>query len=136
MNSSTARIGYARVPTVDQNRNAQIVALKAAGCAMIRPETGSETSLESRPELGTILTSSIWTRHWLVTRINRPTRSLRDLQVIVARIKEKGAHLAATEQPVDTLSANGKVFFDMLGVFAKFETSLIYDTCRTSLEKF
>ncbi len=30
----------------------------------------------------------------------------------------------ATEQPVDTSTAAGKAFFDMLGVFAEFETNL------------
>ena len=39
-------------------------------------------------------------------------------------LKDKGAHLAATEQPVDTSTAAGKAFFDMLGVFAEFETNL------------
>ena len=49
---------------------------------------------------------------------------MRDLQIIVATLKDKGAHLAATEQPVDTSTAAGKAFFDMLGVFAEFETNL------------
>ena len=40
------------------------------------------------------------------------------------RLKAKGAHLYATEQPVDTSTAAGKAFFDMLGVFAEFETNL------------
>ena len=53
----------------------------------------------------------------VVTRIDRLARSLRDLQVIVVKIEERGAHLAATEQPVATSSATGKAFFDMLGVF-------------------
>ena len=52
MNSSTARIGYARVSTVDQNLDAQVAALEAAGCTMIRTETESGSSLERRPELG------------------------------------------------------------------------------------
>ena len=60
----------------------------------------------------------------VVTRIDRLARSLRDLQVIVDRLKSKGAHLLATEQPVDTATATGKAFFDMLGVFAEFETNL------------
>ena len=49
---------------------------------------------------------------------------MRDLQVIVATLNDKGAHLAATEQPVDTSTAADKAFFDMLGVFAEFETNL------------
>ena len=38
--------------------------------------------------------------------------------------KAKGVTLRATEQPVDTATAAGKAFFDMLGVFAEFETNL------------
>ena len=57
---------------------------------------------------------------------HRPAGALHahDLQVIVATLKDTGAHLAATEQPVDTSTAAGKAFFDMLGVFAEFETNL------------
>ena len=55
MNSSTARIGYARVSTVDQNPDAQIAALEAAGCTMIRTETRDGATLTGRPELGVIL---------------------------------------------------------------------------------
>ena len=37
---------------------------------------------------------------------------------------EKGVHLKATEQPIDTSSPAGKAFLGMLGVFAEFETNL------------
>jgi DNA invertase Pin-like site-specific DNA recombinase len=39
-------------------------------------------------------------------------------------VKAKGATLKATEQPIDTSTAAGKCFLDMLGVFAEFETNL------------
>src|SRR4051794_11779694 len=39
-------------------------------------------------------------------------------------MKAKDAYLRATEQPIDTSSAAGKAFLDMLGVFAEFETNL------------
>ena len=52
MNTPTARISDVRVSAPDQNTEARIVALKAAGCTMIRTETGSGSSLECRPELG------------------------------------------------------------------------------------
>lgn len=124
MNTSSAKIGYARTSTTDQNLDAQITALKAAGCGMVRTEQRSGASLEGRPELKTILDFIHPGETLVVTRIDRLARSLSDLQVIVATLKDKGAHLAATEQPVDTSNATGKAFFDMLGVFAEFETNL------------
>ena len=96
MNSSTARIGYARVSTVDQNLDAQVAAFEAAGCTMIRTEAGSGASLERRPELGIILDFIHPDETLVVTLIDRLARSLQDLQVIVAKIKERGAHHAAT----------------------------------------
>ena len=122
MNTSTARIGYARVSTSDQNHAAQVAALEAAGCTMIRTETGSGTSLENRPELGIILDFIHPGETLVVTRIDRLARSMKDLQVIVAKLRERGANIAATEQPVDTSTAAGKAFFDLLGIFAEFET--------------
>jgi len=124
MNKSHAKIGYARTSTSDQNLDAQIVALKAAGCGMIRTEQKSGTTLDGRSELKTILEFIHPGEILVVTRIDRLARSLTDLQTIVTALKNKGAHLAATEQPVDTSTATGKAFFDMLGVFAEFETNL------------
>jgi DNA invertase Pin-like site-specific DNA recombinase len=60
----------------------------------------------------------------MVTRIDRLARSIGDLQDIVRVVKAKGATLKATEQPIDTGTAAGKCFLDMLGVFAEFETNL------------
>jgi DNA invertase Pin-like site-specific DNA recombinase len=60
----------------------------------------------------------------IVTRIDRLARSIGDLQDIVRQLRAKGAALKATEQPIDTATAAGKAFLDMLGVFAEFETNL------------
>ena len=124
MNTSAPRIGYARISTADQTLDAQVQALEAAGCTMIRTETGSGATLDGRPELKTILDFIHPGETLVVTRIDRLARSMHDLQTIVAMLKDKSAHLAATEQPVDTSTAAGKAFFDMLGVFAEFETNL------------
>lgn len=124
MNTSSAKIGYARTSTTDQNLDAQIKALNMAGCGMVRTEQKSGTTLVGRPELKTILDFIHPGETLVVTRIDRLARSLSDLQTIVQILKASGAHLAATEQPVDTSTATGKAFFDMLGVFAEFETNL------------
>ena len=118
------RIGYARVSTVDQDTAAQIASLKLAGCDVIREEKASGTSMTKRPELATVLEFLRPGDTLVVTRIDRLARSLADLQTIVARLRERGAQLVCTEQPVDTGTAAGKAFFDMLGVFAEFETNL------------
>ena len=117
MNTYQAKIGYACTSTVDQNLDAQIAALEAAGCGMVCTEQKGEASLEGRPELNNILDFIRPGEMLVVTRIDRLARGLNDL-------KFKDAHLVATEQPVDTSTATGKAFFDIPGVFAEFETNL------------
>jgi hypothetical protein len=54
-----------------------------------------------------------------------PSRpSIGGLQDIVRALRANGVALKATEQPIDTSTAAGKCFLDMLGVFAEFETNL------------
>ena len=124
MNKSQAKIGYARTSTSDQNLDAQISALKTARCGIIRTEQKSGATLDGRSELKIILEFIYPGEILVVTRIDRLARSLTDLQTIVTALKDKGAHLAATEQPVDTSIDTGKAFFDILGVFVEFETNL------------
>lgn len=116
--------GYARVSTTDQDLSIQEAALKTAGCSVIRSEKVSGTSLNGRAELHTLLAFLQAGDTLVVTRIDRLARSLRDLQNIVHELRGKGVHLKATEQPIDTSTAAGKAFLDMLGVFAEFETNL------------
>jgi DNA invertase Pin-like site-specific DNA recombinase len=117
-------IGYARVSTTDQNLEVQESALHAAGCDLIRSEKRSGTTTSGRQELRTVLDFLRSGDVLMVTRIDRLARSIGDLQDIVRTVKARGASLRATEQPIDTSTAAGKCFLDMLGVFAEFETNL------------
>jgi DNA invertase Pin-like site-specific DNA recombinase len=99
-------------------------ALRAAGCDIIRSEKMSATSLTKRTELQLLLDFLRAGDTLVVTRIDRLARSIRDLQEIVHTLRQRGIMLKAIEQPVDTTSASGKAFLDMLGVFAEFESSL------------
>jgi len=116
--------GYARVSTADQDLTIQTEALRKAGCDVIREEKRSGTTREGRQELDTLLTFVRGGDTVMVTRIDRLARSIGDLQDIVRALKAKGVALKATEQPIDTGTAAGKAFLDMLGVFAEFETNL------------
>lgn len=116
--------GYARVSTADQDLTIQREALKAAGCQMIREEKISGTSRQGREELRVLLEFLRDGDTLVVTRLDRLARSMDDLSNIARELQAKGVALKATEQPVDTSTAAGKAFFQMLGVFAEFETNL------------
>lgn len=118
------RYGYARTSTTDQNPETQVAALKAVDCDVIRTEQRSGIKLEGRTELQILLDFMRPGDVLVVTRVDRLARSISDLQTIVQTLKSKDVALQCTEQPVDTSTAAGKAFLDMLGVFAEFETNL------------
>ena len=116
--------GYARVSTSEQDLGIQETALQAAGCQTIRSEKKSGSERGARTELQVLLDFLRKGDTLVVTRIDRLARSMKDLQDIVHELKGRGIALKATEQPIDTSTATGKAFLDMLGVFAEFETNL------------
>ena len=118
--------GYARVSTADQDLGIQREALIKAGVNpdLIFAEKVTGTRREGREKLDLLLKFADQGDTIIITRIDRLARSMRDLQNLVHELQQKGVALKATEQPIDTGSAAGKAFFDMLGVFAEFETNL------------
>jgi DNA invertase Pin-like site-specific DNA recombinase len=91
---------------------------------LIRAEKRSGTTTEGREELRTVLDFLRKGDVLMVTRIDRLARSIGDLQDIVRTVRARSASLKATERPIDTGTAAGKCFLDMLGAFAEFETNL------------
>lgn len=116
--------GYARVSATDQDLALQEATLRAAGCEVIRAEKRTGTKREGRTELATLLDFLRAGDTLVVTRVDRLARSIGDLQDIARALRAKGVTLRATEQPIDTTTAAGKAFLDMLGAFAEFETNL------------
>jgi len=116
--------GYARVSTTDQDLAIQEAALRAAGCEIVRSEKRSGTSTEGRSELQNLIDFTRKGDAIVVTRVDRLARSIADLAGIVRTLENKGVSLRATEQPIDTGTAAGRAFLQMLGVFAEFETAI------------
>jgi DNA invertase Pin-like site-specific DNA recombinase len=119
-----ATYGYARVSTTDQNLSLQEEALRAAGCEVVRAEKRSGTTTSGRTELETLIAFARKGDSIIVTRIDRLARSIADLAALVRTLESNGVTLRATEQPVDTSTAAGRCFLQMLGVFAEFETAI------------
>jgi DNA invertase Pin-like site-specific DNA recombinase len=116
--------GYARASTVEQDVALQQETLRRAGCEVVRSEKSSGASRAGRSELAVLLQFLRRGDTLMVTRVDRLARSIKDLQDIVYELRAVGVSLKATEQPIDTSTAAGKAFLDMLGVFAEFETNL------------
>ena len=129
------KYGYARCSTQSQDLEIQRNALLSAGCEVVREEKVSGTSLKGKSELNTLLEFLRKGDELVVTRIDRLARSMRDLQNLVYELTEKGVHLSATEQSINTSTPEGKCFLDMLGVFAEFETRLRHERQMEGIKK-
>ena len=118
------KVGLARVSSVGQNLERQIIALKEHGCEKIFEEKKSGTKAEGREVLREWIDFMRENDEAVVTRIDRCSRSVLDLQLIVKELEGKGVTFAATEQSIDTKTPEGKCFLNMLSVFSEFETSI------------
>ena len=78
-------IGYVRVSTNEQDTTAQASALKAAGCERIFQEKATGGSW-SRPELQRLLDHLCNGDVLVVWKLDRLSRSLRDVLTIMERI--------------------------------------------------
>lgn len=116
---------YCRVSTLDQDTTLQEEALKKAyPDAVVRSEKASGTTTEGRPILELILDMVHEGDKFVVWKLDRLARNMGDLTSIVKTLEEKGASLEILDQRIDTSTASGKAFLQMLGVFAEFETNL------------
>lgn len=121
------KIGYARVSSQGQNIQPQVDALTRAGVhpEHLYKEKVSGTSRNGRAELKMLLHRGIRKGDKLViTRLDRLARSLRDLQNLAHELKEREVDLVVLEQSIDTSTAEGRLFFNMLGAIGEFETEL------------
>jgi len=119
------RIGYGRVSTRDQHPEAQHDALDAAGCDQIFIDKASG-KLARRPELDKSLLSANRPGDQLViTKLDRLGRSLEHLIELSKLLQARGVNLVVLDQGIDTSTAVGRMFFQILGAIAEFEHALM-----------
>lgn len=125
--------GYARVSTLEQNLDAQIDALQAAGAERIFADkiTGK---IRQRPELDRLLDRLREGDVIVVTKYDRLARSLRDLIEIVETIRGHGAGFRSLAEDIDTTTPAGRLVFHVFGSLAEFERERISERTREGLE--
>jgi DNA invertase Pin-like site-specific DNA recombinase len=123
-------LGYARVSKGDDQTNAlQVRALRAAGCRRIFEEAASGGRWD-RPELHRLLDQLREGDVVLVWKLDRLSRSLKDVLHIMERIAIAGAGFRSLTESVDTTTPAGRMMMQMVGAFAEFERAMIRE--RTS----
>ena len=86
------KVGYARVSSVGQNLESQLIALKEYGCEKIFQEKVSGTSTKGREQLKEMLNFVRESDEVVFTRTDRVARSVLDLQLIIKELSEKEFH--------------------------------------------
>jgi len=130
------KFGYARVSSSNQDLELQIKSLTKAGCKKIFSESISGKD-NNRKELILMINELREGDVVLVYKIDRIARSLKGLIEIVEILSGRKVDLVSLDSGdrVDTTSPMGKAFFQISGVFAELERSMINARTKAGIEK-
>ncbi|EGL64359.1 resolvase domain-containing protein [Agrobacterium sp. ATCC 31749] len=127
-------IGYARVSKIDgQETAAQVKALKDAGCTRVFEEKASGGRWD-RPEFHRLLDQLRGGDTLVVWKLDRLSRSLKDLLHILEKVEAAGAGFRSLTEAVDTSGPAGRMMMQMLGAFAEFERAMVRERTRAGLD--
>ena len=128
--------GYARVSSKAQDYQAQVEALKAAGCEKIYSEKQSGKSRNGRPEFARLMKDLLPGDVVVVTKLDRLARSSRDLHNILHELESLSAgFLSLRESWCDTTTPAGKLMLTIFGGIAEFERDLIRSRTDEGIER-
>ena len=127
------KLGYARVSTQDQDNQAQITALVQAGCERIFQEKASGGRWD-RPEFQRLLEHLRPGDVVVVYKLDRLSRSLKDLLNTLERIQVAKASFQSLTEAIDTGTPAGRMMMQIVGSFAEFEREMLRERTRHGLE--
>jgi DNA invertase Pin-like site-specific DNA recombinase len=130
------KYGYARVSSKTQDYQAQVEALKAAGCDRIFTEKVSGKSTNGRGEFKRLMRALKPGDTVVVTRLDRLARSSRDLHNILHDLEEGGCGFVSLgESWCDTTTDVGQLVLTIMGGISEFERKLIQARCEEGIAK-
>ena len=133
MTTAPYLIGYARVSKGDEQSNAaQARSLDAAGCQRVFEEAASGGRWD-RPILHDMLRQLRPGDTVVVWKLDRLTRSLKDLLHLIERIETAGAGFRSLTEAIDTTTPAGRMMMQMVGSFAEFDRAMIRERTNAGL---
>lgn len=136
---------YARVSTNGQDTDNQLRELRE-----VAQRNGWEVTAEyvdhgisgakgrdQRPQFDALCKAATRREHDIVMSwsVDRLGRSLQDLVGFLGELHAKGTNLYLHQQGVDTTTPGGKALFQMMGVFAEFERSMIQERVKSGIQR-
>src|SRR4051794_40636114 len=128
------KYGYARVSTDDQNPALQLAALKKAGCKTVFKDEGISGATVKRPALLRCLKTLQSGDTLTVWKLDRLGRSLRDLITMLDDLKQRGVKFRSLTEHIDTDTPTGRAMWQMIGVLAELERSMISERTRAGVK--
>ena len=133
---------YARVSTSDQTTENQTLELqrvaKRNGWTVEAVfEEQISGAKKTRPALQRLLQGVVRKEFdvVMVWDVSRLGRSLRHLVELLEEFHTKGVNLYFHQQGIDTTTPSGKMMFQMCGVFAEFERSILQERVKAGLAR-
>ena len=136
---------YARVSTDSQTTENQLLELRAAadrlGWTVVQEFVDDGISgakgRKDRPALDALLKGVARKEFDVVASwsVDRLGRSLIDLVSLLQELHSVGVDLYLHQQGINTTTPAGKAMFQMMGVFAEFERSMIQERVKTGLDR-
>ena len=125
-------IGYARVSTNEQNLGLQLDALEKAKCGRVFQEHIT-SGMKTRPQLVAALDIIREGDTFVVWRLDRLGRSMRELDDLVAKFRDKGVRFSSLTEAIDTTTASGKLYFHIIAAFAEYEREGIRERTKAGV---
>ena len=126
--------GYSRISKGDdQSNNLQLQAFKDEKVDKVFEETASGGRWD-RPVLHEMLDQLRKGDVVIVWKLDRLSRSLKDLLMIMDKIDKAGAGFKSLTESIDTTTPAGRMMMQMVGSFAEFEREMIRERTKAGLD--
>ncbi len=139
---------YSRVSTEEQAREGLSVDAQIDKCKSfcnardwqvfkIYKDAGYSAGTLNRPALELLLRDAQDKKFdiILVYKIDRFSRKLRDLILVLDDLKEKDINFTSVTEQIDTTSAMGEAFFQIIGVFAQLERGMVKERVELAFDR-
>jgi DNA invertase Pin-like site-specific DNA recombinase len=128
------KYGYALASTDDQNPALQLAALRKAGCQTVFKDEGLSGATTKRPALLRCLKGLEHGDTLIVWKLDHLGRSLRDLITMLDDLRARGVKFHSLTEAIDTATPTGGAMWQMIGVLAEIERSLISERTRAGVK--